>query len=284
MTLAWGASETMAYEVVMSDSSVTALSVRWTSSDPEVASVSVEGRVSANLPGRTWIHATLDGWLADSARVTVTEGRPAQLRFHETFSSLDPERWHEVGFPAPRSVMLDDGPALSLEGDGVYKDGIVSRERFSLAAGATLELSFRMTLTRVNQQRLIVNLIDGDPLPGSEDLYPGGWSQGTILGFSYPASEDVRFDPTEMQAGFGTGEHQSVFLPDLLPTPNWVHLAIQVRPDGSTQLYVNRRLVATSRLRMDLNPDQRFRVALLGAAVDTELYVRNVSLWEGVRY
>jgi DNA-binding SARP family transcriptional activator/KaiC/GvpD/RAD55 family RecA-like ATPase len=283
-TLAWGASETLAHEVVMSDSSVGDLPVQWTSSDSEVASVSTEGRVSANLPGRAWIRASLDGWLTDSTEIVVAKGRPAQLRFHETFSSVDPLRWYEVGYPRAQAAALEDGPALSLKGDGVYKDGVVSRESFNIAGGATLELSFRMSLTRDSQQRIGVTLVNGDPHPGRENNYPGGWSRGNVIGLNYPSTEDLRFDPSEISAGFGTGEQQSVFLRDVLPTHDWVHLALQVRPDGVTQIYVNRELVLTSRLRVDLDPEERYRIVLVGAAVDTELHVRNVSLWEGVRY
>jgi hypothetical protein len=33
-----------------------------------------------------------------------------------------------------------------------------------------------------------------------------------------------------------------------------------------------------------IDPEERFRIVISGSAVDTEFYVRNVSLWEGVRY
>ena len=280
----WGESGVLGVAVVMSDSSLGSEQARWASSSPGVASVSPDGRVSANLPGTAWIKAIVQGWLVDSARVTVTEGYPSRLVLHDRFEVFDTTRWIPVGFPIPRAVDLDDGPALSLEGDGVYKDGAVSRETFDLGSGATLELNFRLRLTTDRQQRIGVGLFDGEPLPGSEPNFPAGWSRRVFMGFDYPAAEEMRFDPAEVNATFGIDEHNSIFLPDVLPTEDWVHAAFQVRPDGYLQLFVNHQLVATSALRVDLQPDQRFRISLTGAAVGTELLVRNLSLWEGVRY
>jgi len=283
-TLAWGTSRTLDHEVVLSDSTGTPGEVTWSSSDPAVASVSSDGRISANFPGRAWIRASLDGWLADSAEIVVPEAQPATLLFQERFQTLDSTVWMPVGQPTPSVVRLEDGPALSLEGDGIFKDGVVSRQAFDVTGGATLEFAFRLNPTVDHHQRLIVSLVSADPIPGEEAAYPAGWSRRVTFGLSYPASEELRFDPTEIHIGSTSGEPQSVFVPGLLPTDAWVNVALQLRPDGILQLYLEHALEGESRLRVVANPDDRFRIEITGAAVGTEVLVRDVRLWEGVRY
>jgi hypothetical protein len=219
-------------------------------------------------------------WLPRAAMPPGPETLP-DLLFRDRFETLDPEEWMIVGEPAPRAVALEDGPALRLRGDGQYKDGMISRRQFDLGGGATLEFDFRLRLTMDHHQKLYASLISADPIPGNESTYPNGWRRYASLGLEYPARDGNRFDPTEMFFVTSAGEPDLVPLPDVLPTDDWVTVAVHRRPDGFVELRVSGERRSTSRFRLPLEPGRRFRILLLGAAEDTELYVRDVRLWRG---
>jgi hypothetical protein len=71
--------------------------------------------------------------------------------------------------------------------------------------------------------------------------------------------------------------------PDL-PSPDWVHIALQLRPDGTFTVFVNRKLVSQSRYPLQDFKEFRWKIELGGASVDTELLVRNLTLWRGERF
>jgi hypothetical protein len=57
-----------------------------------------------------------------------------------------------------------------------------------------------------------------------------------------------------------------------------------VAPDGAARLLIDREQVATLAPTVTIEPDARWYVVILGRAADTHLYVRNLVLWEGMRY
>ena len=70
----------------------------------------------------------------------------------------------------------------------------------------------------------------------------------------------------------------------MLRLTDWVHLALQVRADGATSIFLNRELVHEAAERMDVDGGRLWRIDVSGASVDTELRIRNLSLWRGERY
>ncbi|HEV2130959.1 MAG TPA: Ig-like domain-containing protein [Longimicrobiaceae bacterium] len=78
--------------------------VRWTSSNPNVASVNASGRVSALRPGSVTITATSEG-RAGTASVTVESAPPARLEIH---SGDDQRGTKKTPLPDPLAVRVTD--------------------------------------------------------------------------------------------------------------------------------------------------------------------------------
>jgi hypothetical protein len=72
--------------------------------------------------------------------------------------------------------------------------------------------------------------------------------------------------------------------PDILPTEGWMHVAMVVAPDGQVRLLLNGEEATQGPVPLAMHPDFRWRVELLGRAADTRLLVRDLVLWEGMRY
>jgi hypothetical protein len=72
--------------------------------------------------------------------------------------------------------------------------------------------------------------------------------------------------------------------PGDLPARDWTHLGIQVRPDGTVVLVLNRRSAFTFPTRIHVEPGRAWRILLAGRAVETELLVRHLIVWSGERY
>ena len=284
----WGDTLRLASRVRLSDGADGPGPVEWTSSDPAVASVQPSGLVSANAPGTAWIRAVAGRWRADSIRVRVlTVDRPDVLLLDE-FSELDAARWVSFGAPPARAWSRADTTALALRGDGSYHDGVISTDGVSLRGGATLELEYRLPVSRDHWQMLSACLIEAGP-----DVESWRGANGFLSSFAgrlgdaacaaYPADELGRFHPSEIGLTV-SGEGQVIRLPDELPADGWVHLAIQVRGDGMTRFFLNRRPIGTGLLRLTGLEAPNWHVLLLGKSVDTELLVRRVVLWRGARF
>ena len=73
-------------------------------------------------------------------------------------------------------------------------------------------------------------------------------------------------------------------VPAALQRGEWVDVAIQIQADGELSVYMNREHLFTSRFLFTPSPGAVYRIALAGAAADTELLFRDVYLWRGARY
>ncbi|MGD2067150.1 MAG: AAA family ATPase [Gemmatimonadota bacterium] len=258
--------------------------VVWGSADPLVASVSDDGTVTANGPGRTSITVTVDRWLRDSltVRVAPQPGAPDVL-FSDRLADLDQDRWYVVGYPAPAPTTDSRGePVLDMRGDGRYRDGIVSRASFDLRRGATAMVDFRLPLRdRRDRQKMEFCLLDAEPGPRVRDY--ATWVVPETLCFEWPAEELVRFDPSEARFEARALPVGPIPIADHLDPDGWNRVAIQVRPDGTTSLHLNEAWVYTYPVRIGLE-GRRWRLGIFSRAVDTEHWVRNVALWRGQRY
>ncbi len=84
-------------------------------------------------------------------------------------------------------------------------------------------------------------------------------------------------------AGYASLSYEVVVSPHL-PSDDWVHLALQVRPDGFATVFVNREMVFQSEIRLEGHATAGWKIELAGASVDTELLIRNLTLWRGERF
>ena len=64
----------------------------------------------------------------------------------------------------------------------------------------------------------------------------------------------------------------------------WTSLALQLGPDGTIEIFVDHQLVHTSRWKALFDADARWRVVIAGAAVDTQLLLRNLTVTRGARF
>ncbi|MGW8268060.1 MAG: Ig-like domain-containing protein, partial [Longimicrobiales bacterium] len=257
----------------------------WTSSDPSVVSVQSGGIVSANKTGRAWVIATYGGWLRDSVEVRVEDSEFANedVLFRADFSDPALPGWALYGDPLPFVVEEDGDWILSLNGDGRYQDGLVSRTTFSLSHGATLELEFRLRLWRTDRQRIAICL--WEDRPGVTD--PAGIPTPPLnqFCFHYPSAEQLKFreDLGRFVSGPLSGDREFSVAP-YLPSDDWVHVALQVRADGATSLFLDRQLAVKPSTRLRLVSEREWVIGLYGSSVDTDLRIRNLILWRGERY
>ena len=205
------------------------------------------------------------------------------MLFREPFSDPALPEWTRYGNPIPSILRHGEEWVLSIGGDGRYQDGLFTKSTFSLNQGATLELEFRLPLGRTDRQRVEVCL--WEDAPGTID--PGGIPTSPLneFCFGYPSGEQLKFreDLARVRSGPLSGNTEFSAAP-ALPSDDWVHIALQVRADGTTSVFLNRRLATQPRTRVRLDPGGEWIIRLFGASVDTDLWIRNLTLWRGERF
>jgi hypothetical protein len=256
----------------------------WSSSDPLTASVRADGALIANAPGGAVVRYTVDGWLSDSVRVRVAERADRTgLLFSDALGELDPSVWRVEGHPGPGPASDDEGrPALSMNGDGRFTDGIVSREAFDLSHGATAEIDFHLPLTRADRQSVKLCLNRGRPLPeGSRASMDWHWEEGVC--FLWPAAELEDFDPGEAMLAAPGPPLGPIPVDGLIREGDWNRLSLELQADGTLSTFLNGTRVHTLPWRLELE-EKRWRFVVIGRAADTRLLVRNATLWGEARY
>ena len=259
--------------------------VTWASDDPSRISVDSGGLAVANRPGPATLVATFAGWIQDSVQVTVLDSESPDLLFSDDFSGHAMERWDTVGYPAAEIAYVDREPVLSLTGDGRYQDGVVAREFFELRAGGTVEMDFRLPVTRTDRQRIQLCVEPaGGPPPDLNAELKGSPAPGALC-MTYPAGENVKFDDRGGGLTFLSIGHTELFrLPESMDPSDWTRLALQIRPDGQVSLFVDRKQAYVATARLGGLADGLWRVRIAGKSVDTEAYVREVMVWRGMQY
>lgn len=280
----WGERRQLRATGRFTDGAIRPIDVTWEAADPTQASVDSTGTLTANGIGETFVVARYGNWLEDTVTVTVPQGNQPDALFGENFSG-DLSRWRSHGVPAPQLVRENSRQVLALEGNGRYDDGLLSPDTLDLRWGATVELDFEFPLMRVDRQRIGICLEHAEGDPPSERDEDFGHRPGQSLCLQYPAGEFERFDPLEARVRYQhTGLAEFVGLPEDFSSSTWTHLALQVRPDGVVSVVANRQFVRQVGLRVGVDTDALWRVRLYGASVDTHLYVRNLTVWRGLRY
>jgi hypothetical protein len=243
--------------------------------------------VTGNRAGVTVITAVHEGWVKDSVTLTVQEAleAPGGLLWRETFDDESLADWMvpDSTFPGPEVVRREGENVLSLRGDGRYRDYIQTTEVFSLQYGVTLELEFRLPLNRTDRERIILCLKGDTPGAILQKRLTAYYERGFCV--LYPSAElsKRREDLLQVSGGDRSSTFEVSADPDL-PSRDWVHLALQIRPDGTFTVFVNRRLVSQSQHPLKEYKDYLWKIELGGASVDTELLVRNLTLWRGERF
>lgn len=260
--------------------------VEWHTSDPSIASITSSGTVTANRPGAVVIRAVVDGWIEDSVRLHVTPSAEGdRLAFSDAFAELDTLRWWLAGEPVPVVARSDDGqPALSLEGDGRYQDGIITRSQYDLELGGTAEVTVRLDgFPRPDRNRVILCLVESQP--GAAPHIWGDWLRSQRACLQWPGLNGVTdMDTTAVSFSVGSRYLGAIPLDTLLRPGEWERFALQLRTDGTVSAVVGDSVIATHPIRLRNHSTVRWRVSVRGAAVDTRLLLRDVTLWREERY
>ena len=281
----WGERRILDASLIHSDGSESFEGIRWESLDPDVATVSPDHELTGNGAGVAPVLARWRHSLQDTVVVVVedkgTGGPTAYLL--ERWTTLDTTRWVPFGSHHPVVKTVDGERVLELRGDEKYSDGVLLKEALLLDQGITAEYEFKMEVNRDVHQHVHLCLRDVDPARFDRVSGRSEWN-GESLCFHYPAREFEKRDPSESALFLTPGVETRVRLPDALPTSEWTHVAIQVRADGESSLVVNHERVATSPILLPTIPGHQWAIVIYGAAVGTEVLVRNLNIWREIRY
>jgi hypothetical protein len=282
LVMGWGESRPVAATVALADgTSLTDHPVDWTSLDPTVASVR-DGILYANGVGTARVIASVQGWIADTLGVRVTGASLArEALLADPFQTFDTTVWATYGTPTPAIALGTQGPALDMRGDGVGSDGIMSRRTFDLSRGATLEVSFRLPVTRTDRQSVQICLASGPP-PSEPGALRAAWAREHVC-LQTPTGEFTQFDPASLLF-ITTSTVPPPSSSPLLPADDWRRVSIVLASDGNARLLLNQQEVARLPWPVYNTAGVRWFVQIDGAAVDTQLLIRDLVLWEGMRY
>lgn len=213
---------------------------RWESLDPAVASLLPDGTVVGVKPGRARIVASAGGWRADTISAEVFESAP-QVLLEEHFEAGLTRNWIIFGDPRPRVVAgggVGGTAGFVSSGDDFFESGLISKQQFQLDAGLTVELS-----ARGPERWRLHDLLAIDLISFSADT--SGIGAGRLLDLAR------RTVATLWWIG-GYGDRPQLRFGGTRPIdptgglPEWHRIALQVRPDGYQELYIDEHLVATS--------------------------------------
>jgi hypothetical protein len=278
----WGRRTTLSAMGRYSDGTIQPVEVRWEALDPSRASVDPRGVVTGNQAGPAPVVAHYANWMRDTVMVHVREWERPDVTLRENFEAEDLAEWSQFGSPPSRIVEVDGETVLSLEGDGRFWDGLISKSEFSLDQGSRVELVFRLPLSQPDRQRIDFCIQPANLEGPAGDLAYLGSSTEFAYCLRYPARELVKFDPSQLVAYYPTlGSRDYIRLPADLDTSQWTQLALEVQPDGQIAFFLNQRLVRALRPPLVIEPGTRWRIQLAGAAENTNLHVRSVTVYSG---
>ena len=290
LELEWGKRRTLVARVQHSDGSHSHAGIEWRSHNPGVASVTEEGVITANRPGRTWMEASFDGWLADSIQVKVREAeRSPRILLWDPLPPLADELWVA---DSPFHPSGEGSASRWTQTVVPHSNAWRSLDGFSLPAGGTLELEFTLACEGEPLQACLI-FVDGPSVPDPDG---GG---GTALGNRSLTAPKVcllfQTDDEEPIQGV-MAFHRSfpaldVEIPESIRegSRRWHHMALALLPDGTGVLHLNGTEVTRTPIRLPLEGDGRWHVLLQGMQPRVEgarssRDFRNVLLWPDVRF
>lgn len=292
LTIEWGDRVQLGADLILSNWERVPGDVVWSTSDPEVASVTPEGEVTANTAGTTTLTARYGDWLRDELQITI-EGEPTLgTLFSSTLGTLDRGDWLSVGMPRARPIQMGGRSALGFQ-KSLEPTGVISTQSFELPGGGTLEADFLVPglaepLPGGSPPSIRLCFLDADaPSSGNregleaESLH--SWNVRQRVCFSYPHGTPSHVDPTT------AGLLSHLEFPEVdadvsssLPSEEWFQVALLLRSDGTARFFVDDELVGTTPVQVQNAPSVRWRVAVFGSGSDAvSPLVRDLTLSVG---
>lgn len=284
----WGGRARLLARAVQEDGKVDTSGVALRSLDPTVIRTTSDSIVGIR-PGIGRVEVSARDWILDTLAITVTGEVQETALLTDPLEALDPDVWpYQLGDGFARSVEFDGERVVELGSDpeARYWDGWASRELPSSPTGLTVEVEFRIDVTRDDKQGFALYVAHADP-PAEVDRrdWYGEWDTHAGVILRYPGQELGDFDPEMATLWVDRVFIERLPLPDIpLPDDRWTQLTIQIAPDGLVSILIDGRPVTMQPLRTDLIDSGPPRIFLQSRAVDTRLFVRNLVVWPGVRY
>lgn len=253
--------------------------LRWFVLDTALARVDEGGFVVGRSPGTTRLVASAGGFRADTVDVSVSFAAIDTLFYDGWAAGLDTTRWQLYGKPRPRVVRQSSvgrGPAFVNAGDYNHTSGAMSTSRFGAAPdGITVEVDGWLGFTGTHWQNWSVDLFADTLQPLQAEGPPSG---PVAIGLEGPSPTLVgpRLTACDVVAIWGAERLRWL-------TSQWHRLAIQLRPDGIAECYMDGQLLGTQELPAALK-NRRFAIMLAGRMENTVLYHGRVLVTRGLRY
>lgn len=280
--------------------------LRWSSTDTSVARVGTDGRLRAAGSGETGVVASAGGWRADTVRISVREPevRATPVVFSERWTEgLRADRWAAFGEPLPsvKRLRADDGrfavpatvsgprvgagdpepgaerppsAAFVSNGDENYDSGAVTRRRFDLSSGLTVEFRARLPFSGRRYETLHLGLVEGAPVSGEPHVTLEG---SRLEDLTVVKLSRVDAEPRIWVRGAG---HER--LPPLETPGAWHRYALQVEADGTVSWAVDGRIRWRSPEPLMADRPDYARVAVGGRSLHADLLVGPITVRRGV--
>ena len=251
--------------------------VRWSVADTAVAMVDDRGFVRGRSPGRTQIVASAGGFRADTSNVTVESAALDTLMVEDWAGGIDPTRW--VLFGSPEAVVVPDVPGVGTHlfwnnGDYNHTSGAFTVQRFDQReTGLTVEVDGWVDFTGGHWQLWEVFLLMGEP-EFVNDVELGGTSWGFRMEGHSPVFETPHWSCGTVLRGEWTPEEVN---------RKWLRYALQLRPDGVLECYVDGQLLGRAVVPADQLRDP-IGVALSGVSEGAEIYHGSMVVTRGLKY
>lgn len=264
--------------------------LRWSSTDSSVIVVDSMGVAEAR--GRGVARIAAHTGTVSSAEMTIAVRAPsASLRMNEQWRDGLAGRWWSFGWPAPKLLRRGGAATLLVNGDGHLNSGIISREAYDASNGVGVRVFVQLPILRAQWQALLVRL---DPIATDAQLQqwrtderdkgqtPSSWeatrvSRNCVV--RIPRREGGEYADL-MSLTLSQREMPMLRAPRIADgRPHAITL--QVLSDGRCALAIDDTVTAIS--EMSIRLDRPLRVTLEGQSADTEIEVRSVEVWTGLR-
>jgi hypothetical protein len=247
-------------------------SLRWSAVDSSVAWVDSLGFVRGRRQGITAIVASAGGFRADTVSVSVTPSAPDTLFSEDWTDGLDTSRWRRFGDPLP--MVIRDGPAGG-------RPAFFSNGDFNNASGAATRATFLVDASGLT-------LLARAWLSFTGDYYQhwqfGAWPDSVILTDHVAPQPAIGIEGPRPAAGLRVQCWSGLPLPGVAGLRlGWHEIAIEIRPDGLFECWVDGRLVEAGNVPAFAR-NTPLAVLLQGRSVGTHLLHGRVVVTRGLKY
>ena len=261
--------------------------IRWSSSDPRIATIDSAGVVHPQNVGTVTMTASLAGWRRATKRLTII-GEPVTNVFRENWGQAWQSRWFVFGEPQPIVVQGPQGVrGFWSRGDGNFLSIATQRASYSARAGLGVEIRLSSPLVEGNHLRLRVYLasgVDTAKFKGANQgiMVPTIPREGATCAATFPPGDGSYFNK---RLGANGGVNPLItldpVLAKLLPSGSWWTLRLQILPDGRCVVAVNNKVLWISTQPIPL--DEPFRLWIGDSSPNTKLLHGPLQMWTGVR-